>query len=409
MKKVLQSLASVMMLLLVATTVTAQGKFTPAGERASISKEVFAEKFSSINQINLPEGNILKSTMRDDHKLGGSIFRLGADTYFGEIWSFNRDGSEPYSQIVGKTDNKYRYSFSAGTLAKDRYYAVNFEDRNDGNLYYVCTVFDAKTWEEISVYRDINYAEDMPFLLATDPKSNGTEAYGVCINADGVYGLVKYALADDSFEPVTAMADAIISKKISSIAFNPNDGILYGVCADDAAIYEIDLVNGTLYDTNGSLAGAFEQWFGPGYLPVAIEDFPQSAVFVEETIYISGLIRGAQGIGSVFLAIDFPEDKVILSHPLGTSDNRSFVSTGMFDYSALPTSSINDEQANVVANVRGGENTISVDADNVEVSVYNANGQLVASKTVNGSADFSVQAGLYIVKANNQATKVLVK
>ena len=60
----------------------------------------------------------------------------------------------------------------------------------------------------------------------------------------------------------------------------------------------------------------------------------------------------------------------------------------------------------VMANADG---VVVVAAEAVNVSVYNAAGQLVASENVAGTATVNLPAGFYIVKAGNTVAKVVVK
>jgi len=58
-----------------------------------------------------------------------------------------------------------------------------------------------------------------------------------------------------------------------------------------------------------------------------------------------------------------------------------------------------------------GDSSISISnlSGTNSVQVYDLAGRLIDSKTVSGSYSASLQKGIYVVKVNNQATKVLVK
>lgn len=57
--------------------------------------------------------------------------------------------------------------------------------------------------------------------------------------------------------------------------------------------------------------------------------------------------------------------------------------------------------------VNGG--TLNINADNADVRVYTVSGAAVVSEKVSGSASFSLDKGIYIVKINNTVKKVIVK
>ncbi|MDH6355690.1 hypothetical protein M2132_002036 [Dysgonomonas sp. PH5-45] len=405
MKKVLQSLASVMMLLLVATTVTAQDRLKINNENLRFDSEAFAKNLSTMKQLTSSDASLFKSTSSDDPKFGGCVFQLGNTKPY-TVATFTANGTEPLSVIQEQDpENPYKYLFISGVLSGDKYYTLNIGP--DGSNYRN-TVFNANTWEEINVITEFSSYAEIPILLAVDPTSDGSRAYGFCSDSQnsGMY-LIEYKLTEDDFFPVTVITESPIKTNLSTIAFDSN-GSLFGIGVN-GMLYEIDVTNGKMYDVASLVDPLFSKFGNGNYLPISAIKFPQGATNIGNVYYASMVIGAGSDLGSLFLYLNLEEDQIGVTLPLGKDDTRALAICGMFDYSKLKGSSINDEQANVVANVRGGENTISVEADNVEVSVYNANGQLVASKTVNGSADFSVQAGLYIVKANNQATKVLVK
>lgn len=54
-------------------------------------------------------------------------------------------------------------------------------------------------------------------------------------------------------------------------------------------------------------------------------------------------------------------------------------------------------------------NTLNVNVDNADVRVYTLSGATVVSEKVSGSASFSLDKGIYIVKINNTVKKVIVK
>lgn len=54
-------------------------------------------------------------------------------------------------------------------------------------------------------------------------------------------------------------------------------------------------------------------------------------------------------------------------------------------------------------------NTLNVNADNADVKVYTMSGAMVVNERVSGSASFSLEPGLYIVKVNNTVKKVIVR
>lgn len=53
--------------------------------------------------------------------------------------------------------------------------------------------------------------------------------------------------------------------------------------------------------------------------------------------------------------------------------------------------------------------TLNINADNADVRVYTVSGAAVVSEKVSGSASFSLDKGIYIVKINNTVKKVIVK
>lgn len=79
--------------------------------------------------------------------------------------------------------------------------------------------------------------------------------------------------------------------------------------------------------------------------------------------------------------------------------NMTFTSDG--------TSGIGSVGTGSSISVNGG--TLNINADNADVRVYTVSGAAVVSEKVSGSASFSLDKGIYIVKINNTVKKVIVK
>lgn len=79
--------------------------------------------------------------------------------------------------------------------------------------------------------------------------------------------------------------------------------------------------------------------------------------------------------------------------------NMTFTSDG--------TSGIGSVGTGSSISVNGG--TLNINADNVDVRVYTVSGAAVVSEKLSGSASFSLDKGIYIVKINNTVKKVIVK
>lgn len=79
--------------------------------------------------------------------------------------------------------------------------------------------------------------------------------------------------------------------------------------------------------------------------------------------------------------------------------NMTFTSDG--------TSGIGSVGTGSSISVNGG--TLNINADNADVRVYTVSGAAVVSEKVSGSASFSLDTGIYIVKINNTVKKVIVK
>lgn len=79
--------------------------------------------------------------------------------------------------------------------------------------------------------------------------------------------------------------------------------------------------------------------------------------------------------------------------------NMTFTSDG--------TSGIGSVGTGSSISVNGG--TLNINADNADVRVYTVSGAAVVSERVSGSASFSLDKGIYIVKINNTVKKVIVK
>ena len=62
---------------------------------------------------------------------------------------------------------------------------------------------------------------------------------------------------------------------------------------------------------------------------------------------------------------------------------------------------------NSTVSVSGGN--INVNADNADVKVYTVSGAMVVNEKVSGSASFSLEPGIYIVKINDTVKKVSVR
>ena len=77
----------------------------------------------------------------------------------------------------------------------------------------------------------------------------------------------------------------------------------------------------------------------------------------------------------------------------------------------LDTSGVADISSDASKIKIGSANgVVTVEAANaVHVAIYNLSGMSVASGTINGKADFKVPAGIYIVKAGKEISKVVVK
>lgn len=79
--------------------------------------------------------------------------------------------------------------------------------------------------------------------------------------------------------------------------------------------------------------------------------------------------------------------------------NMTFTSDG--------TSGIGSVGTGSSISVNGG--TLNINADNADVRVYTVSGAAVVREKVSGSASFSLDKGIYIVKINNTVKKVIVK
>lgn len=79
--------------------------------------------------------------------------------------------------------------------------------------------------------------------------------------------------------------------------------------------------------------------------------------------------------------------------------NMTFTSDG--------TSGIGSVGTGSSISVNGG--TLNINADNADVRVYTVSGAAVVREKVSGSASFSLDTGIYIVKINNTVKKVIVK
>lgn len=79
--------------------------------------------------------------------------------------------------------------------------------------------------------------------------------------------------------------------------------------------------------------------------------------------------------------------------------NMTFTSDG--------TSGIGSVGTGFSISVNGG--TLNINADNADVRVYTVSGAAVVREKVSGSASFSLDKGIYIVKINNTVKKVIVK
>lgn len=79
--------------------------------------------------------------------------------------------------------------------------------------------------------------------------------------------------------------------------------------------------------------------------------------------------------------------------------NMTFTSDG--------TSGIGSVGTGSSISVNGG--TLNINADNADIRVYTVSGAAVVSEKVSGSASFSLDKGIYIVKINNTVKKVIVK
>lgn len=79
--------------------------------------------------------------------------------------------------------------------------------------------------------------------------------------------------------------------------------------------------------------------------------------------------------------------------------NMTFTSDG--------TSGIGSVGTGSSISVNGG--TLNINADNADVRVYTVSGASVVREKVSGSASFSLDKGIYIVKINNTVKKVIVK
>lgn len=79
--------------------------------------------------------------------------------------------------------------------------------------------------------------------------------------------------------------------------------------------------------------------------------------------------------------------------------NMTFTSDG--------TSGIGSVGTGSSISVNGG--TLNINADNADVRVYTVSGAAIVSEKVSGSASFSLDKGIYIVKINNTVKKVIVK
>ena len=92
-------------------------------------------------------------------------------------------------------------------------------------------------------------------------------------------------------------------------------------------------------------------------------------------------------------------DYYIMIDPCYGNTNMTFTSDG--------TSGIGSVGTGSSISVNGG--TLNINADNAYVRVYTVSGAAVVREKVSGSASFSLDKGIYIVKINNTVKKVIVK
>lgn len=79
--------------------------------------------------------------------------------------------------------------------------------------------------------------------------------------------------------------------------------------------------------------------------------------------------------------------------------NMTFTSDGTSGIGSVGTGS----------SISVNDGTLNINADNADVRVYTVSGAAVVSEKVSGSASFSLDKGIYIVKINNTVKKVIVK
>lgn len=75
----------------------------------------------------------------------------------------------------------------------------------------------------------------------------------------------------------------------------------------------------------------------------------------------------------------------------------------------LPSASLNDIDADAVVVYTSGNSLVVKTQDDVEVAVYNIQGQLIASQVVNGESAIELTSGIYVATINNKTYKVAIK